>query len=74
MSKKLKTIAIIMARGGSKGLPRKNVKYLDGKPLIAYSIWQLPLKSRQFILLLWSGNLILWYLYWSKLFDLWYPV
>ena len=38
MQKKLKTIAIIMARGGSKGLPRKNVKNLDGKPLIAYSI------------------------------------
>ena len=38
MLKKLKTIAIIMARGGSKGLPRKNVKNLDGKPLIAYSI------------------------------------
>ena len=27
-----------MARGGSKGLPRKNVKLLDGKPLIAYTI------------------------------------
>ena len=33
-----KTIAIIMARGGSKGLPRKNVRLLNGKPLIAYSI------------------------------------
>lgn len=42
-------------------------------PLIAYSIWQLPIKNRQFILFLWTGNLILWYLYWSKLFDLWYP-
>jgi CMP-N-acetylneuraminic acid synthetase len=31
-------IAIITARGGSKGLPRKNVRLLDGKPLIAYSI------------------------------------
>ena len=27
-----------MARGGSKGLPKKNVKILNGKPLIAYSI------------------------------------
>ena len=27
-----------MARGGSKGLPRKNVKLLAGKPLIAYTI------------------------------------
>ncbi len=34
----MNTIAIIMARGGSKGLPRKNIKLLDGKPLIAYTI------------------------------------
>lgn len=31
-------IAIIPARGGSKGLPGKNVKLLNGKPLIAYAI------------------------------------
>ncbi|MBF0252067.1 MAG: acylneuraminate cytidylyltransferase family protein [Alphaproteobacteria bacterium] len=31
-------IAIIVARGGSKGLPRKNVLDLGGKPLIAWSI------------------------------------
>lgn len=30
--------AFIFARGGSKGLPRKNIKLLDGKPLIEYSI------------------------------------
>lgn len=30
--------AIIPARGGSKGIPRKNVKILNGYPLIAYSI------------------------------------
>lgn len=30
--------AFIFARGGSKGLPRKNIKLLDGKPLISYSI------------------------------------
>ncbi|MCC8114382.1 MAG: acylneuraminate cytidylyltransferase family protein [Bacteroidales bacterium] len=29
---------IIPARGGSKGIPRKNIKELCGKPLIAYSI------------------------------------
>ena len=34
----LKTIAIIMARGGSKGLKGKNLKLLNGKPLIAYTI------------------------------------
>ena len=31
-------IAIIPARGGSKGLPGKNIKELCGKPLIAWSI------------------------------------
>lgn len=31
-------LALIPARGGSKGLPRKNVLSLLGKPLIAYSI------------------------------------
>ncbi len=31
-------IAIIPARGGSKGIPRKNIKLLNGKPLIAYTI------------------------------------
>ena len=31
-------IAIIPAQGGSKGLPNKNIKYLAGKPLIAYTI------------------------------------
>ena len=36
MTQKLdnKTIAIICARGGSKGLPRKNLKKLDGDPVI----------------------------------------
>ena len=31
-------VAIIPARGGSKGLPGKNVRLLAGKPLIAYTI------------------------------------
>ncbi|MFT9494662.1 cytidylyltransferase domain-containing protein [Anaerosolibacter sp.] len=30
--------AIIPARGGSKGIPKKNIKLLNGKPLISYSI------------------------------------
>lgn len=33
-----KTVAIIPARGGSKRIPRKNIKLFQGKPLIAYSI------------------------------------
>jgi N-acylneuraminate cytidylyltransferase len=32
------TLVIIPARGGSKGLPGKNIKCLAGKPLIQYSI------------------------------------
>lgn len=35
---KNKTIAIIPARGGSKRLPEKNIKLLDGLPLIAHSV------------------------------------
>ncbi len=31
-------IAIITARGGSKGLPGKNIRLMNGKPLIAYTI------------------------------------
>ncbi|MFJ8064179.1 cytidylyltransferase domain-containing protein [Psychrobacillus sp. NPDC096426] len=31
-------LAIIPARGGSKGVPRKNIKELAGKPLIAWTI------------------------------------
>ena len=31
-------LAIIPARGGSKGLPRKNIKELLGKPLIVYTV------------------------------------
>src|SRR5512133_3217387 len=31
-------LAIIPARGGSKGLPGKNLKLLNGKPLIAWTI------------------------------------
>jgi len=38
-------IAIIPARGGSKGLPGKNIKLLNGKPMIAYSI-ETALKSK----------------------------
>lgn len=35
---KQKILAIIPARGGSKGIPRKNVRLIAGKPLIAHSI------------------------------------
>ena len=34
----MRSIAIIPARSGSKGLPDKNIKPLNGKPLLTYSI------------------------------------
>lgn len=34
----MKTAAIITARGGSKRIPRKNIKEFCGKPILAYSI------------------------------------
>ena len=33
-----KSIAIITARGGSKRIPKKNIKLFCGKPIIQYSI------------------------------------
>lgn len=38
MYKGKKILAVIPARGGSKGIPRKNIKELGGKPLIAWTI------------------------------------
>lgn len=34
----MKVLYLIPARGGSKGIPHKNIKLLNGKPLIQYSI------------------------------------
>jgi pseudaminic acid cytidylyltransferase len=44
---KSKILAIIPARGGSKRIPRKNIKIFLGKPIIAYSI-EAALKSELF--------------------------
>lgn len=41
----MKILAIIPARGGSKGIPRKNIKPIAGKPLIAWTI-EAALRSR----------------------------
>ena len=38
MSKKLSTICIIPARGGSKRIKKKNIKNFFGKPMISYAI------------------------------------
>ena len=40
MYKGKNTLGLIPARSGSKGLPRKNIKSLLGKPLIAWTIEQ----------------------------------
>ena len=38
MYRNTSVLALIPARGGSKGVPKKNLRLLAGKPLIAYSI------------------------------------
>ena len=43
----MKKLAMITARGGSKRIPRKNIKEFNGKPIIAYSI-QAALESGVF--------------------------
>jgi len=41
----MKILALIPARGGSKGVPGKNIKVLGGKPLLAYTS-EVALKSK----------------------------
>jgi len=41
----MKILGVIPARGGSKGIPRKNLKRVAGKPLIAYAT-EAALKSK----------------------------
>src|ERR671935_472743 len=33
-----RVLAVVPARGGSKGLPRKNLRLLAGKPLVAHAV------------------------------------
>jgi CMP-N-acetylneuraminic acid synthetase len=51
----MRILAVIPARGGSKGVPRKNVAIVAGKPLIAYSIAE-ALKVERFTDLIVSTN------------------
>ena len=39
MIRKKKVLGVILARGGSKGIKKKNIKLIDGYPLISYSIY-----------------------------------
>ena len=34
----MKIVALILARGGSKGIPHKNIVPINNKPLLAYTI------------------------------------
>lgn len=43
--KDVRVLAVTLARGGSKGVPHKNIRPLNGKPLIAYTILE-ALKSK----------------------------
>ncbi len=43
----MKNLCIIPARGGSKGIPRKNIREFLGEPIIAYSI-EAALNSKLF--------------------------
>jgi len=43
----MRILALIPARGGSKGVPGKNIKSLDGKPLLAYTS-EVALQSNYF--------------------------
>tara|TARA_B110000008_G_scaffold272594_1_gene305564 strand:+ start:344 stop:1048 length:705 start_codon:yes stop_codon:yes gene_type:complete len=40
-----KVVAIILARGGSKGIPKKNILHFAGHPLVAWSILQAKIAS-----------------------------
>ena len=56
----MKIIAIIPARSGSKSVPNKNIKILNGKPLIAHSIDKvLPIKKINHIIISSDSNKIL---------------
>ena len=39
MMKKRNCLAVILARGGSKGIKQKNIKKINNHPLISYSIY-----------------------------------
>jgi len=50
----MKIVAIILARGGSKGIPKKNIKNFCGKPLVTWSIKQA--KNSKYISSVWVSS------------------
>ena len=51
----MRILALIPARGGSKGVPGKNIKLLNGKPLIAYTS-EIALQSNYLLVRLIKAN------------------
>src|SRR3989344_4581946 len=47
MHKNKRILAVVVGRGGSKGIPGKNIRLLCGLPLIAYAV--LPGKESKYI-------------------------
>jgi N-acylneuraminate cytidylyltransferase len=48
----MKTYAFVFARGGSKGLPNKNIRMLNGKPLVSWAVelsLSMPRVARVFV-------------------------
>ena len=43
----MNVLAVICARGGSKGIPQKNIRKINGKPLISWTIEQ-ALRIKEF--------------------------
>ncbi|HET7361704.1 MAG TPA: acylneuraminate cytidylyltransferase family protein [Salinimicrobium sp.] len=52
---KLKILGLVPARGGSKGIPGKNIKLLGGKPLLQYTV-EMAGKSRKLSKLILSSE------------------
>lgn len=52
----MRILGLIPARGGSKGIPRKNIKLLNGKPLLYYTITAAKDSSEIFKLILSSDD------------------
>ncbi len=46
LKKELNVVAVIPARGGSKGIPKKNIVSICGHPLISWSIYQAKASKR----------------------------
>jgi len=52
---KLNTVAVVLARGGSKGIPKKNVKDFCGRPLLLWTLDQLS-KSMPTVSSIWVSS------------------